>query len=121
MTSTAGKTVWLVGGAMLAYSLAVSLGLTVGLIQLRATTLCIALLCLATCLWYVNAYLDAQRMRFGWGLLTNAAGWGVVSLAFLVPEGWHLAFSLVAAGLIALGGAAAWLAIRERNESPPGT
>ena len=122
MISTAPRYVWVVCGAMLAYGLAVAAGLVAGLIRLEAAPLCIALLCFATCLWYTNAYLEVRATPFGWGHLANAGGWGAVSLAFLVPKGLHLPFSLVAAALIAAGGVATWLSVRARSpdEAGPG-
>ncbi|PIY50482.1 MAG: hypothetical protein COZ06_09150, partial [Armatimonadetes bacterium CG_4_10_14_3_um_filter_66_18] len=97
MISTAPRYVWVVCGAMLAYGLAVAAGLVAGLIRLEAAPLCVALLCFGTCLWYTNAYLEVRATPFGWGHLANASGWGAVSLAFLVPRGLHLPFSLLAA------------------------
>lgn len=118
MTSTAGKYVWAVVAAVISYSLVIAVGLLTGLIRLQATPLCIALPCFAVCLWYTNAYLESRSLRSGWGLLVNAAGWGLVSLAFLVPPGWHVPFSAVAAVLIALGGIAGWLSLRDQRQQP---
>ena len=114
MISTGGKYVWMVSGGVLAYALIVSLGLAAGVIHVGGTALCIALLCFVPCLWFANAYLEVRESRFSWGLVASAVGWGVVSLAFLVPEGWRVPFSVIAAAAIAAGGVAAWLSVRTR-------
>jgi len=99
----------------LAYSLLAAIGIATGILRAELVPLCLALLCFATGLWFTNAFLEHRGQPLAWGLVTNAAGWGAVSLAFLVPRGWHLPFFLLAAGLIAAGGVAAWLAGREEN------